>query len=261
MPNSIRFGRSATSHLARTTNLPSRAACTIMGWFRINANAGTEFLWDLSDGTTEFSLLLQSGVSLKTFTTGLSPGTTLSVGRWYHIAVTGSGSAVTGYLDGVNTAGIGNTSSAFTPTALWFGARVSNTAQFCSASIAAIKIYNRALTSGEIAAEIPWALPLNWAGLNSCYPVPGGWDAIDAQVPLAKAAKTRWPDYTGNSLEWSETGTVETDPGPPIQWAPPNSLYRGRRRLIANAGAGATVVQRATLSLLGTRVGSRQVRN
>lgn len=225
MPNSIRFGRSGASKLLRTTNLPSSGAFTAMCWVRVPTLSGWMCAIQLSGAGVEMHQMGVEGSSgTNAFAVnnsiGTTPGTPLVNGRWYHMTMTSlAGTGSRGYLDGVLDS-TPSTEGAFTATNLWIGDSTGGDPM--NGNIAAIKIWNRVLSRDEIYGEIPYALPVSRAALNVATPVPQGWERMDNGffAPDRGNPLTRFDDWSGNGYLWSETGTIDTDIGPPIRWAP-----------------------------------------
>lgn len=233
----VRFGRAgANSSLARTTNLPT-AVCTIMGWvkwssvstfaaiFNLAGAAGQRFYYGTNNsGATE----LFDGSSSST-------GTTLTTARWYHMAMTNDATTIRGYLNGVQDLTLGSIS--LTPGELQLG--TDQDSEFANAALGAIKVWNRALSVDQVAAEIPYAMPVDWAGLNACYPLATGWDLMTSGLILqGSTAASRWLDVSGNSgNDLSETGAIDLEVGPPIQFARPRTM-RARYHVPAAGGGG-----------------------
>jgi hypothetical protein len=83
------------------------------------------------------------------------------------------------------------------------------------ADIAAVKIYDRALTQAEIVREMPFALPVSMDGINSFYPMPDGKDVTNTIV-----------DFSTNNLSLTQSGTLTVEAGPP------NLVWDNRSRFV-----------------------------
>lgn len=240
MPLSARLGRSGASSLTRLTNLVDSTNYTAMCWVRITTLASWMGFIQI-DGTTNYYQLGPNadGSTLNIQVSGLGGGgSTLVAGRWYHVALTSSastGSTTFAYLNGLLDITAGSVS--FTTAKIWFG----NTSggDPLDGNIAAIKVWNRTMTSGEIAAELPYAMPVNWAGLNCCYPMASGWDVASSGLVIPRGTVSRWADVSGVlGNDFTEAGTIDTDNGPPILFAPPRNM---RARYFVPAAGGSSV--------------------
>lgn len=200
----------------RSSGLPTYSACTIMGWFKISVDRNdysTFFCLDAdtagyptglkylvatnSDGTT---LQLYVG-DADTVT-----GSTLTVGTWYHIALTVNGTSgenalvyVNGVLDITQTA-----KNASSIKILYGESDAENGTEALNGVCAAIKEYDAVLTVEEIQQEMRQYLPMRTANINAFYPMLSD---SDDQVDFSGM---------GNTLTVGGTPTVED--GPPIPW-------------------------------------------
>jgi hypothetical protein len=240
MPNAIRFGRSGAGDLSRTINLPPSTGFTAMGWFRVPTLAGWMSCIQLSGVGSFYQMGVEGTTGLNEFEINTAaaqwPGSALVSGLWYHMCMTASGTSganTFGYLNGVLN--LTATSVSFTSNKLWLGN--STGGDPLNGQGAAIKIWDRVLDAAEINAELPYAMPVSWAGLNSAYPLPSMWDLASSGVVVPRGALTRWADVSGNNVEWTQNGTLDTDLGPPIQFAPSPQQRRSR---IANSAAPPT---------------------
>ena len=200
--------------------------------FNFAGSGGSRFYYGTSNsGATE----LYNG-------SGSSTGTTLSTGRWYHMAMTNDGTTITGYLNGVSDLTL--SSIALTPGELQFG--TDQDSEFANAALAAIKVYNRCLTLAQIVAEMPYAIPVDWAGLNAAYPLGTGQDYatydLSAVVRPGSSGISRWLDISGNTgNDLTESGTLDLELGAPIQFAPSRYLRSARHLAAATPPVSATV--------------------
>ena len=220
MAGAIRFGRAgAASSLARTTSLPPITGFTIMAWFRpIDfTNFNTLFAYGASSGSGQY-VFLGTDTSGHFYIAGYGQsgvaGSTLVAGVWRHAALTVSGSSGTttlGYLDGALN--VSDTTGTATSQKLLLGN--DNDGDWANLNLAAVKIWNRVLTADQITAEIPSILPVDWGGLNSCYPITSGWEELDCGLVVPTGALTRWADWSGNGLEFTESGAIDMDVGCP----------------------------------------------
>ena len=226
MSLSVHMGRVAESCLYRSTNLPAAGAVTIMCWYKYTSDSVTvpiAISLVNSAGTAARSfgrnLLASSDTWEFSANTMVELSPQLTTGRWHHVAI--ACSAVSGatsllYLDG--TLAATDTSAALTPAWLCFGSLAPlATGYWANHQFAAIKIWNRALTATEVIAEIPFALPYNWHGLNSCGPFATAWERLAWGRGFKTASVNPYADWSGNGdRNWTVYGTVDLDIGPPI---------------------------------------------
>lgn len=217
MPNALRVGASAYSLLSRSVGLPPPSSVTFMAWVRVTGTAvGNQILMRYAAGGTgqQAFLFNSAGTTLGVFTgaSGVkSSATALALGQWGHVALTMQGTSGDngfGYLNGalVTTSSCDNT----TPDTLLVAAGVGGASYF-NGAIAAIKIWNRALSREEIRREMPFALPVSRVGLNACYPVPSVRDTLSAR----EYGPPGYGDWSGQKYEWTKTGVITIVPGPP----------------------------------------------
>jgi hypothetical protein len=246
MPNAIRLGRpgSATS-LSRTTNLPTITSFTLMGWFRLTSgNAGQFSTFFAHGGSASSSYYfvgeVQPGLHFGTVVNGTAvTGSAITADRWYHVALTvngTSGSNVLAYLNGV--VDVTTTAATVTAQKLWIGNQADG--DWLNGNAAAIKLWNRVLTIDEIIAEMPYAVPMDWSGLNAAYPLGNGWELASCGLVIPKGTSARWPDISAQiGNEWTEAGAIDTENGPPIQFAPERNFRP--RYFVPAAGGGVSL--------------------
>lgn len=219
MPAAIRFGSAGTlSNIARTTNLPPITNFTVMAWMRMTATTATYttlFSLGASGSTQYYAMNFSSdGLSLRlwNYVNSWTYGV-ITVGRWYHLAMALTPTTFLGYVNG-SLALTGALNASIVAQAMRFGSSFSS--GLFNGRLAAIKVWNRGLAAGEIQAEMFSALPVNYSGLNSCYPIATPRDILPMNEEGYTSARTRWADWSGNGLEFTETGTITTELGPPI---------------------------------------------
>lgn len=207
---SVRFDASGDS-LGRTTNLPPIASFTMMGWFYISVDRAALSTF-LAFGPATLSNYYQAYITgARNFRLYNGPGgnvagaSTLSVGQWYHIAMTVSGTGASqflGYVNGVLDATHSGQAS-LTAGKLWVGN--DNDTEWLNGRAAAIKVWDTALTAAEIQQEMHTLRPQRLADLNAYYPVfPGSGERVR--------------DYSGNGRDWTEAGTLADEDPPPVGW-------------------------------------------
>lgn len=174
------------------------------------------FMIGTADSGTGDTPSLYNGTTIVT-----SAGGIFTQDRWYHCAVTVNGTSGSnflfyrdGALDITNTA-VAHTAGVQT---LYIGSDGATPNQWAQINVSQLKIYNRALSVAEINAEMrsPW--PISTHGLNSAYPMPGAWEQPPPSRVMPKGKTTAWGDVSGNGSEWTESGTIDIEPGPPTRW-------------------------------------------
>jgi hypothetical protein len=222
MASAIRFGRAAAvSSLARTTGLPPVTGFTIMAWTKISVDKN-DYAAMITYGATSASAYY----ALQTNDTGTRldlwngatevTGTDLVTGIWNHLTMTVSGTSGNNsfaYLNGVLD--ITNASRSITGTQLTLGNNPTDNNYF-NGCLAAVKMWGRVLTAPEILAEMPYVLPVNPEGLIDFVPVLNEWDRLQSgiYVPRLNGSTNRFGCFT--DIPWTETGTIDIEPGPPI---------------------------------------------
>jgi hypothetical protein len=213
----------STDALSRTAGLPSIAAFTIMGWFKITVdlNANVTF-FHFGHASLDQGVQLGTDVDGTTFSCYLSVGTfngsALAVGTWYHAALTRSGTGAgqcLAYLNGVLN--ITPTNNA-TPVAGKITVGNNPFGEFNNGCAASVKVYGAALAAAEILQEMRQYAPARTANLNTF-------------LPLLNTASEFTVDYSGSANTMTAGGTLTAEDGPPIPWR------QGRRRAVTAAAA------------------------
>jgi hypothetical protein len=268
MPNSIRFGRSGNSFLERSTNLPPITSFTVMAWVmpRDVTTTSDQIIWSFGTQSTDVAYeLFIDGASHRL---GIWNGTASQLGAaaaltanvWSHMAITVNGSSGTNFLCYIN----GVLDNSFTATAVVAGTlslgSQSALAELFNGNIAGLKIWNRALSQAEIAAEMSATQAVSRAGLNTEISQPNSWEAlVDSpyMTPDRGAATSRFIDYSGNCYQWTtETGTIDVEPGPPARWAPPRYRVTYVGATPAGAGGGITASSTSAIAIGGSATAS-----
>jgi hypothetical protein len=210
-PASVRFA-AVDDELYSLSNLPSSTSFTMMGWFRYlsDTNSYSSF-FRLGHATTSngYNLLRCCGNGWRALFlwNGASIGqvaSSLTIGTWYHFAVTVEGSGpgqVKSYVNGA----LALTSDG-NPNVTADRLSIGNDAhlEWLDGNAAAVKIYDVPLTQAQIAQEIPHLRPVRTADLNSWYPL--------------QSTDNATGDFSGNNRALTMTGALTTDSaGPPIQ--------------------------------------------
>ncbi|HXV42413.1 MAG TPA: LamG-like jellyroll fold domain-containing protein [Anaerolineae bacterium] len=212
----VRFD-AAADRLLRTTDLPDcNAAYTWMAWIYLvsdlNAVSNLFVFSDNSNGITEAAQTANDGVTLQINVrgpsgTGTVNGTLLNVGQWYHVAmVRETTTSVKIYLDGVlDATSTIDVSTRGAATRMEHGAKFSGNQQRSDSRQFAIKFWSTNLSLAEIQNEMRTIRPHRTANLY------GWW-------PCFPGATERLRDYSGNSRDWTEGGTLTDEDPPPLGW-------------------------------------------
>lgn len=210
----VRFD-AATDRISYSGSMPDPAtAITVTAWAYITnntANPATFFrVWNAAVSTTITCACNSAGVvNPGYFTAGGSAfiSTSLSLGTWYRIAVTCTGTAGKFYLaagtGGATSLGTGTVAGAATPTGITVGGRApSDASEWFDGRIAYVRAWPSVLTQAQIEAEWASATPVITSGL---------W----ADWPLETAADLT--DRSGNGRHLTAGSTaVTTEDGPPL---------------------------------------------
>ena len=229
---SIRFDNT-TERLSRTANVPDDRSFTMCGWFQRVSHAGSfvtacGISQASSSPSHSFELAWSSAGALEITAYNAPANTTVfstnyTNDQWFFGALTGATSTFTGYAGGP-TVGIleaitVNVPQNYTPAIFWVGD--NGWSEGANFRAAALKVWDVALTATELEQERWYYAPARLANLNLWTPL---------------LLHTDVNDRSGNARNWTTTGTLSTEDGPPIGWAP-----RSRRYFIPGAAA-ATVL-------------------
>lgn len=217
-------------YLSRTTNLPSMAGHTISLWFKQGTDIGevnqTLIALDNAGFSTYlgFQLHPNNELALNHNASDSVLVGSITVGSWYWCAYThASAGSVAAYASlglGAITS-ISGTSYSVAPDLLrCFDNRYGEP---FDGAIAAVKMWDRVLSQDELDSERRCYLPVFPSSLNSYYPL---WTAGDLT------------DYSGNGRTWTSNGSLSSEDGPPIAWAPIGSHVDDDPYVVAAAGGG-----------------------
>jgi hypothetical protein len=213
----------AGDYLTRTTNLPAISNFTAMVWGYLTVDMNTPgtalgfgnfgaFLLGVSDDGTTLSAYDAYNEIL---------GSAWTLGTWKHLAIAVSGSGVGQalfYADGALFATLDGHAE-FTATTFRLGAHPHPAADLLfNGRLAAHKLYDTALTVTQIQQEMRQYLPVNMTSLNAWAPL---------------LLSTDLKDYSGAARDYTGSGTLTTEDGPPIPWVrQPQPRRRIQRRRI-----------------------------
>ena len=105
----------------------------------MHGNQGNTVTWYVFNGPTNV--------------VGGATTSTLTMGQWYNIAGTMDANGSSIYLNGAliaNGSGLGGNMSTYSNTVLYLGGDVRYDFRFMNGAIAAIHVYNTALTAGQV---------------------------------------------------------------------------------------------------------------
>lgn len=211
----IRFDASAEV-ASRTANLPTNNAFTMMCWAMLSADrnaASTFFHYGQSTGAganTDKTLETTSDGTTLSIWDGFDSvsGTNLSVGVWYHLAMTFDGANAKAYVNAVLD--ITNPQTSLPLTSIRFGNDSAGDNEWLNGLIHGIKIWSAVLTQVEIQQEMQQIVPVRLASLNSWYPCEGNLSA------MLQEGGRQYPGRVENVL--TAGGTLAYEQGPPIPW-------------------------------------------
>lgn len=213
----VRFTASSQTYQA-TPGLGNQSAMTMCGWGRIVTDRNTNSTFFAADDNASKSLMFQTtadGVTplLYDDTTGTSIElSALTVGVWYFLAFTLSGTTATMYARAI-------TDTAFSTNSLGgLGARSLNRidlgnnryTEWLNGNLEAVKVCTAALTADELWAESMQNQPVRTSGLVAWYP----------QV------NSETIDRSGNGATLTGGASSTTEAGPPIAWSNQRSARR-----------------------------------
>ena len=201
----VRFAVNPDS-LNRTTTLPTITSFTMMGWYlQTTASSvhGMLLCYGHATSSAVYAITtISTGLALDIYAgSGFFSGGAVALNTWYHVAMTVSGTGANqclAYRDGVQVASLSG-NAAITGDKLWVGNDAFT--EVLLGRMAAIKIWNAALTATEIAQEMRSYVPRRLANLLS-------WHPMLTHTDLSQFGAT-----------WTGSGTLATDQGPPIAWA------------------------------------------
>jgi hypothetical protein len=202
----VRFS-TAGPHWSASVTAGAQATFSYCGWVKIvvDTNASMTVLGWTGGGTTWAVLNTDATGTGMRFLDQVGQSTTvdLTIGSWYFLGLSKSGTAGTMYVREASATAF--TTVAFSALAANVTATTNrvgeDSTRVCNATIAAAKFWFAQLTQAEFEAEMWQYLPARTANLTAHYPLLG-------------AATT---DYSGAGWTLTGSGGVAED-GPPISW-------------------------------------------
>lgn len=186
---------------------------TLAAWIKLRA-IGTQYsiIEKYDTGSTEgYILRVSSGNKLQTYTldnstsTSLTGTRTLSANVWYHVVATYDGANLRTYIDGtLDNTGADTRNPTDGEDTLKIGARGNDAGTPLNGSIDDVRIYNRALSAGEIQRLYQQSQPKINVTKNSLdYGLVGHWTFDGSDI-----SGTRAKDRSGNNAH----GTIANGP-------------------------------------------------
>lgn len=212
------------SYLTRNASLPSYTNTTVSMWVRPRGGAGTfRAIYQLANtGGGDVWLGIGTSNNFELWVSGGTGGRTIraaTIDTWHWLGlVMSSATNRTGYGSqelGTISSGTETVSFSGTPNIMYVGN--STFGEPCECEIAAIKIWDAALTLDELRSERAQIVPVRFANLHL-------W------TPCFSASDTR--DWGPSARNWTVNGTIVTAAGPPIPWT------RAKRKYIFQPSAG-----------------------
>lgn len=207
--------------LSASTNLPaSPRGTTLCGLFYmvtdrndytcpINLSASVDdgiFVETGTNGTTLDGYVYAGGAFTKT-----ASMLSITVGRWYFMAITvSSAGAANFYYAGLTTAtaltkvSMSGTVGTWTPTLVCFGDSVF-TGEWWNGRISGMRVWSTELTQAQLEGEMWFTLAQHTTSLNR-------------SVPSFAGSGERARDYSGNGYNLTEGGTLSDEGDPPVLW-------------------------------------------
>lgn len=226
-------GYTSTLTLGSQTNF----SFTCWGYISTDRNTWSSF-WSFDanlDGTAMMLQTDEDGQSLILYDDNapgqVANGVAHTVGQWYFMAVTVSGTSGTLYWRAANTQTLSTdtwTSAARTITRLLIGD--NRYGEFLNGRVAAFKFWQAGLTAAEVVQESQQYQPYRTSNLRVYLPF-----VTNAAV-----------DFSGNGTTFTGGATTTREDGPPIPWGP-----RQVRYVMPTAGGTATNVPVETATATG----------
>lgn len=196
----------------RTTNLPSTTAFTWMAWVYPITISGTNTFFSIDNGTSFIDCYL-NGDFFRVFSSGVGQGTGSGVATatWYHLAITCSGTGANTlkvYLNGVED--ISQAGASFSPSHIIFGDYNTSGGGPFDGRLAAVKMWDAALSGAEVAAEKDFYEPQRTTNKHAVY-----WMRNTAEAVT---------DTSGNGYTLTAVGTASDEDGPPGVTEPSSGL-------------------------------------
>lgn len=162
--NALNFNGS-TAKVAGTAVVPTNIQMTISAWvWKNGAGSQKSFFSNRGPGGSVYFGLKNNQVFF--FDAGATPASILSgsiqSGQWYHIALTSDGATTRIYIDGAQISSTAQTRSTSSGT-FGIGWDPNLTNEFWDGSIDSVRVYSKALTSGEIQRQYAEGIPRHLA--------------------------------------------------------------------------------------------------
>jgi hypothetical protein len=193
-----------TTHKASfsSTSMLSEQAGTISLWVRPSSSQPSTsfYIFSIPDNGTNSRVYINTdatGTLLKgTLGSGTIIGSTaITANQWHHVALSWNGTKAAFYVDGLNTTSIDNFNGLTNVSGTYYLGTYNGTAQFYAGAIDNFKVYNRAISPAEVAAEYGslHGAMINFGTIGAGATWPNGAQASSNQRPM------------GNSLNFNGT--------------------------------------------------------
>ena len=188
-----------------TTTLPTASSWTMMAYvYLVSLAVDCVVLKYGQSGNPNKVLYVQTTGVLHLAHGGADvTGSTLSLGTWYHLAMTYQTGTFLAYLNGVQD--ISNPHSTDPTLQLYVARNLAGVA--IDGRTAACKIWHAVLSPAEIQQERRQYVPVRTANLHTFSPFRQPYEAL--------------ANYGGAGQPWSLGGPVTEEAGPPIPWVLP----------------------------------------
>jgi hypothetical protein len=223
----VRFPGTAGNFFARSSDLPALANFTVCWWMKYASSVtnrnnpftihidGSSAIYYQTSGASGTQLqynLVGNGSNVLTLVD-------IGIGNWYFFALAISGQQVDNYYAalGADTLTLAqsfaSSSTWWTPTNMRLSQRPDTFGRI-DGTLANVKIWQASLSKAELEAERRALRPHRRANLYAWYPM----------VDPGANARTR--DMSGLSRDWTQTGTVTDEAGPPLAYGSELTIWR-----------------------------------
>jgi hypothetical protein len=224
----VRFTAGSQNYSA-TTGIPAGNVYTFTAWIyaTVDSAAGQTVYWVTNNSDVFTGINIRDnphnlqGVDGTLYGSGGIGAVSASLGIWWRVALVVNGANVTFYRAPYGLAlgwvSVADATPPATPVTLFLGDNRYD--EFFDGRMAAVKMWQAALTPQEVAQELEQYAPVRRANLLRFHPF--------------LVAETR--DHSGNGFTLSGGSGATTEPGPPIPWIAPHRRVVAR---LAAAGGG-----------------------
>lgn len=198
-------GTNSSITVTHNANLNVGDIFTLSVWLKRGRTATVEQLFNKGNGCYAFAFKADDTIELGKDNVANITSTTITITdtvQFHHVATTKNGSSVRMYIDGVDVTGsVSNQTIVDTTNDLYFGRRVTGGGNRFKGVLDDPRIYNRALTPGEIVA-------LYSCGLAGYALMPDEWEMFALYSPVViafDAASNSGYKTAQSSYTWNHT--------------------------------------------------------